>query len=247
MLLSRISSLISDPGVIAGLLALLTAVVGLITVWYRKRKTHHAGESVFTTGAPLTLHYVFKTLKEYRDIVAGRFDLDHEVRTEAFRDFILNYIDISGTHLYKLAELIDEKCKGTGCEGEKCQLSGMELMRYNTDMFNHIMEDYQNYYKDPSRGYSKEDREVLDYVKDLFNKYHAVGLNFIKTSIDCVPTNSKYSECSKLLQTNVFASCQAVYLNLLLGTENNLRNTNGFFMHRQFSKRVYKLPEWYKN
>jgi hypothetical protein len=247
----KILNTVLDPRVVAGFLALCTAVVVTVKQTFFPKKTAndpldpHAGNSVFRKDAPLAKHYVFKILKDYRNIISGRFMLDNTAKTEAFRDFLIHYIDISGDQLYRLAKYLDRVCLKENCTGTECEIAGVDLMTFNKEVFTSILELYQSYYKLPDCGYSDADREVLDFVKDVFNKYHALGFNFIKATIDCSFTNTRYSDCARLIQTHIFTGYEAVYSNLLLGTEDALRNTNGFFEKHTFSKRSYSLPEWY--
>lgn len=246
----KILNVVLDPKVVAAFMALCTAAITLKQLFFTKKiketeTGHGQSNSVFRKDAPLARHYVFKILKDYRNIIAGRFTLDNPDKTEAFRDFLIHYIDISGDQLYRLAKYLDRRCLKEKCTGKECEVSGADLMTFNKEVFDSILELYQSYYKLPDCGYSEADREVLDFVKDVFNRYHALGFNFIKASIDCSLTNTRYSECARLIQTHIFTGYEAVYSNLLLGTEDALKNTNGFFEKHTFTKRSYSLPEWY--
>lgn len=246
----KILNVVLDPKVVAAFMALCTAAITLKQLFFTKKLKDDEAEldhanSVFRKDAPLARHYVFKILKDYRNTVTGRFTLDNSAKTEAFRDFLIHYIDISGDQLYRLAKYLDRKCLKENCSGTECEVSGVDLMTYNKEAFSNILELYQSYYKLPDSGYSEADKEVLDFVKEVFNKYHGLGFNFIKATVDCSFTNMRYSDCARMIQTHIFTGYEAVYSNLLLGTEDALRNTNGFFEKRTFTKRSYSLPEWY--
>lgn len=230
----------------------IAALFGMLTAYlkYRQLKKKYTVISVENNNKNLlTEHYVFKTLRQYRDIISSRFDLNDPIKTTAFKDFIINYIDISGKYLFEVAKVLDKSCTSNLCSADKistedCPMDFMELMRIIDDLYASITQA-MDYYKDSAVGYSSEEKVILDYVKKLFMEHHRPGADFIKGSISCLPSAGKYTTCSKLLASNIFTAYQAVFSNLLLGTEIALKNVNGFFNGKNFNLRVYSLPEWY--
>lgn len=253
----KILEVVLDPRVVSSFFTLITALAGreLIGGFLRNKKEKEGflpgvpadtGPGIFRKDMPLTLHYVFGELRKYRDLVTNVLDMGSEAKTNAFKDFLIHYIDISGAQLYRIAEFMDEACSQEGCTGVSCSISGYDIVKYNEDAYRNIKDLYKTYYRTAGSGYDDADRDTLDFVRACFDHYHMVGMGFLESSIQCMTRNSKFTECARTLQAQIFAAYQAVYINLLMGTEDTLRKTNGFFENKTFRAREYPVPEWYK-
>jgi len=243
--------LMIEPSVITGVLALLTAITVLITVGVKqlgkKKEFDPEDDLTVTHTTPLAKHYVFKILKNYRNIVNDGFDLEGPTRTAAFQEFITNFIDISGNKLYELAIKLDNACLKDKCTKKTCCMDSLDIYKWNKETYESIMHDIASFYRMSGSEYTEQDKIILDYVRDLFSTHCSLGFDFISISIDCIVTNAKYSSCCKQLQANVFSSYQAVFRNLILGTEESFKKTNGFFVDKTFNGKEKPYPIWYKS
>lgn len=229
------------------ILIVLTSVVGFVTsvaVLYQKMKKIKKLERVLASKESLIGHSLFKTLFYHRNIVLNKFCLDSETKTRVFKDILIHKIDVWGEVLLKLAREIDVTCLKE-CNGSSCVIDVRDLIEKNKNVLQNGCLEYTTYFS-KSKEYSEEEKIQLKYAMDRFNEFHEHNVEYVIHTIEAINTNSKYTNCTKTLQSYVFTAYESSFNNMIHDAEKSLVVINGFFKDKKFKEKSYsKFPEWF--
>lgn len=230
------------------ILILLTTATGLlsaIVVLLQKIKKFKKLESVLASKESLIGHPLFKSLYYHRNIILYKFNLNEPTKTNIFKDILINKIDVWGNELLLFARQIDKMCKQP-CIGDKCVISMIDLIEMNRRLLNDSILKYSTYFNNDE--YTEEEKDVLRYALEKFNSFHAHNIEYVIRTIDAISTNSKYTECTKTLQSYVFTAYECAMNNMIHEAESSLSLINGYFNGKKFTTRKYsKYPDWFIN
>lgn len=228
------------------ILIMLTTALGFLTaiiVLFQKIRNVKKLETALTSKESLIGHSLFKSLYHHRNIVLFKFNLNDKTKTNIFKDILINKIDVWGNELLSFARKIDKLCKQP-CLGNGCVIPMVDLIEMNRRLLNDGVLKYSTYFNNDE--YTDEEKEMLRYAMEKFNNFHTHNVEYVIRTIEAIATNSKYTECTKTLQSYVFTAYECAMNNMIHEAESSLSSINGYFAGKEFIARKYsKYPEWF--
>lgn len=216
------------PEVMASISAFLVALFSWFTWLLKKRKRNQVKKC---NDLSLLDHPLFRQLDCMKKKVIHGFFVDREKVNEAqlkeyaFRDLMVNKIDIWKDELYKLALAVDGFTEFS------------ESYEIHLKTFHEGMDRYTTYYL--NQMYSDLEKETMKIIMAKFNDLHRKNTDMVKSAVEGFHGLSMFSISLYEANSHIFSTYQLAFMRMYNDVESSIVSLNGSLKGLKFRKRYY--------